>query len=181
MRLYALALVGLGTHVRDWHDGSFLGLVEAAGGRAADLVTVLDRLPCYRDVGEYGGRPVPFYKRAQLAASDLDRTLGGFADIGDLTAFADNLVPHVLRVEGVLRYEPSLAATIDAGERVRAGSAAEVEIRAGGVHAVELLRDALAERDVTTTAAALDGLLWRRGAGPRYKAVPRHRTMTTAY
>ena len=44
-----------------------------------------------------------FYKRAQIAANDLH--LAGvvdFADIDRLTIFADNLVPHVLRLDGVL-------------------------------------------------------------------------------
>ena len=61
-----------------------------------------------------------FYKRAQIAASDL--ALGGVAEFGDLdalTIFADNLVPHVLRCEGVLVYDEGLAAHIDA-ERLAA-------------------------------------------------------------
>ncbi len=47
-----------------------------------------------------------FYKRAQITPSDL--ALAGVAEFDDLdrlTIFADNLVPHVLRVDGVLRYE----------------------------------------------------------------------------
>ena len=42
-----------------------------------------------------------------------------FADLDRLTIFADNLVPHVLRVDGVLRYDSRLAARIDAGELLR--------------------------------------------------------------
>ena len=44
-----------------------------------------------------------FFKRAQIAANDL--VLAGvaeFADIDRLTVFADNLLPHVLRLDGVL-------------------------------------------------------------------------------
>jgi hypothetical protein len=32
-----------------------------------------------------------------------------------------------------------------------------------------------------TTAADADSVLWNRGAGARYKAVPRHRARCTAY
>ena len=49
-----------------------------------------------------------FFKRAQIAAADL--ALAGIApadDLGELTLFADNLVPHVLRVDGVLESTPS--------------------------------------------------------------------------
>ena len=182
----AAALVELGAFVLAEHGGSFEQLVASADGRAGGLVGELARMPRFADVAEYRGGPVPFYKRAQLAAADLDRAFAGrapasFADLDDLTAFADNLVPHVLRVEGVLRYDDDLAARIDAGELVPAGSAEEVEIRAAGVHAVEGLRLVLAGRGIAVRASDLDVRLWRRGAGARYKAVPRHRTRSVFY
>ena len=90
---------------------------------------------------------------------------------------ADNLVPHVLRIDGVLEFEPALVDRIDREELLEHGSPEEVEIRACAVHAVELLVAARGD----TTAAAVDDLLWRRGAAPRYKAHPRHRARTTAY
>jgi hypothetical protein len=51
-----------------------------------------------------------------------------------------------------------------------------VELRACGVHAVELLSAELGVRPST-----LDFHLWTLGADDRYKAVPRHRTRTMAY
>ena len=51
-----------------------------------------------------------FYKRAQIVPNDL--AVAGVADFRDLdrlTIFADNLVPHVLRVDGVLRYDAGSA------------------------------------------------------------------------
>ena len=57
-----------------------------------------------------------FFKRAQLVPSDLALAgMARFRDLDRLTIFADNLVPHVLRVDGVLVYDPRLAARIDAG------------------------------------------------------------------
>ena len=117
-----------------------------------------------------------FYKRVQLAASDL--ALAGVADFTDLdrlTIFADNLVPHVLRTDGVLRYTPALAAHIDA-ERPLPPGEAEREIRACAVHACELIaaRAGVPSRE-------LDYALWNRGQEPRYKARPRHRTRTVYY
>lgn len=186
MDRFATALADLGRLVGEHHGGSFTALVGAADGSADRLVGLLAALPFFRDEAAYRGTVVPFYKRAQIAAADLDRAFGGrgpgaFDDLDELTAFADNLVPHVLRLDGVLAYDGDLAAAIDAGEPIASGSEAEVQIRAGGVHGVELLRAALAERGVTVRSSDLDGLLWRRGGGARYKTVPRHRTRSVFY
>ena len=110
MGQYAAALRDVGEHVLSEHEGSFEALVEEANGSA---VAVADRLAgwgAFADTSEYEDRPVPFFKRAQIAAADLNR-LGVAPLAGEerLTAFADNLVPHVLRVDGVLRLDPDLA------------------------------------------------------------------------
>lgn len=186
MEAFATALADLGTRVVVRYGGSFVDLVNAAHGSADRLVGLLATLPSFADEATYRDLVVAFYKRAQLTAADLDRAFGGagpgaFDDLDELTAFADNLVPHVLRLDGVLWYDPALAASIDAGEPVPAGSEAEVQIRAAGVHAVELLRVALAAGGRAVRSSDLDAFLWRRGGGARYKAVPRHRTRSTFY
>jgi Potential Queuosine, Q, salvage protein family len=167
MGLYARALNDLG----DWLGGrAALEAVAAAGGSAARLARqVADGMSLFADRG--------FYKRAQILANDL--ALAGvarFADLDRLTIFADNLVPHVLRVDGVLAYEPRLAARIEAGELLPAGSREEIEIRAAALHACELLA-----RRLGVPPRVLDGWLWNRGQAPRYKTRPRHRTRTVYY
>ena len=84
-------------------------------------------MPLYRDVARYDDFEVSFYKRAQITACDLaaafdGRGHGRFGDLDRLTMFADNLVPHVLRCEGVLVYTPELAARVDAGALLPHGS-----------------------------------------------------------
>ncbi|MDI7277898.1 MAG: queuosine salvage family protein [Anaerolineae bacterium] len=186
MQLFASALRDLGRYLLEGFAGSFTGLVEAAGGSAAELVRLLVAMPFYNDVEPYGALQVPFYKRAQLTAADLALAFGGqgwgrFRDLDRLTIFADNLVPHVLRVDGILRYEAGLAARIDREELIAAGSAQEVEIRACAVHAVELVVESLRGMGRAVTAQGLDFLLWNRGQQPAYKARPRHRTRTVFY
>ena len=125
-------------------------------------------MPFFDDVG--------FWKRAQIIANDL--ALAGVADFDDLdrlTIFADNLVPHVLRVDGVLVYDPALAARIDAGELLEPG-AEEREIRGCAVHACELLSERLG-----MPARHIDTALWNRGQAPRTRRVPRHRTRRSFY
>lgn len=165
MTLFARALRGLGVHVRDAHGGAFLTCARAGEGTTERLVEHLAALPTWRDVSEYEGEPVPLFKRAQLAAADLH--LAGLApadDLNRMTVFADNLVPHVLRLDGVLAFAPELVARIEREELIAPGSPEEVEIRACAVHAVE----SLVAAHGATTAAAVDNVLWHRGGEPRY-------------
>jgi len=186
MRHFAAALHDLGYYVGQRFDGSFLRLVEAANGSAERLVHLLIEMPYFRDIEPYGDLQVAFFKRAQLSAADLAIAFDGhgpghFNDLHRLTIFADNLVPHVLRMDGVLGYAPMLAATIDREGLIPAGSAEEVEIRACALHAVELLAAELRRSGHDVSPMQLDYLLWNRGQQPRYKAHPRHRTRTVFY
>jgi hypothetical protein len=165
MGLYAQALNDLGHFLG---DAGALELVEAAGGSAQRLAQSLTAMPFFRDDG--------FWKRAQITPNDFALAgLAEFDDLDSLTIFADNLVPHVLRTDGVLRYAPELAALIDSEELLPPGEE-EREIRACALHACELIaaRLGLPARD-------LDVMLWDRGQGARYKARPRHRTRTVFY
>jgi hypothetical protein len=189
--LWTASLRDLAALVRVHHAGDWLGPVRAARGSAAALVDTLGRLPLAHDVQRWRGREVPFFKRAQITVSDLALAGAGadgevawwgrWDDLSRLTIFADNLVPHVLRVEGLLEYAPALAARIDAGQPVPRDSEEEVEIRACGLHAVELLVARRLACGRPATAQQLDQVLWNRGQSARIKAVPRHRTLTTFY
>jgi putative queuosine salvage protein len=186
MEWFARALGDLGRFLGEAFGGRFEGLVEAAGGSAEGLVVLLARMPLYRDVARYEELAVPFYKRGQITCADLalafeGRGPGAFRDQAELTLFADNLVPHVLRMRGVLRYSPELAARIGREELLAAGSPEEVEIRAVALHAVERLAAACAARGAALRPASLDQVLWARGQAPEIKAVPRHRTRCTFY
>jgi hypothetical protein len=179
VRLWTDSLRALGERVAAEYGGDWLDVVASAGGSAVGLVEVLADFSSFAgDASDYQGRSIPFYKRAQIAAADLH--LGEvveFSDLDRLTAFADNVVPHVLRLDGVLRFDDDLVARIEAGELIEHGSLEEVEMRACTVHAVELIAAARG----STSAQAVDHLLWNRGAGERYKAHPRPRVRTTAY
>jgi hypothetical protein len=166
MALFSQALRQLGAFLG---DRGALDVVAAAEGSAVRLAEQLAAgMSMFADHG--------FYKRAQITGSDL--ALAGvahFDDIDRLTIFSDNLVPHVLRCDGVLRYDERLAAHIDAGRLLRPGPQ-EREIRACAVHACALIaqRTGMRERDI-------DNALWTRGGAPAYKARPRHRCRTIFY
>jgi hypothetical protein len=178
MALFQTSLRDLGRRVGADHDGNFGALAHSTHDSAVALAEQLGQWPSFADTATVDELRLPFLKRAQIAAADLARA--GVIDPPDLrrlTMFADNLVPHVLRVDGVLCYAPELLGRINRAELIEPGSREEVEIRACAVHAVELIVAARPE----SYAAEIDGLLWRRGQDPDYKGLPRHRCRCTAY
>ena len=166
MALFAQALRELGRFLAGRRALDVVGEARGSAQRLAERLAT--GMTMWHDNG--------FYKRAQLVGGDL--ALGGVAEFGDLdqlTIFADNLVPHVLRCEGVLVYDERLAAHIDAGRLLRPGPQ-EREIRGCAVHACALIaqRSGMTEREI-------DYALWNRGQRPEYKARPRHRCRTVYY
>jgi hypothetical protein len=146
-----------------------LDLVAESEGSAERLAFLVARgMAMFDDRG--------FYKRAQILAGDLALAgVANFSDLDRLTIFADNLVPHVLRCDGVLVYDQQLAAHIDSGKRLTLGGA-EREIRACALHACELI-----SQRTGVPARKIDTWLWTRGQSPEYKSRPRHRCRTVFY
>jgi hypothetical protein len=164
MGLYAEALRQLGEWLGD--DPPLARISEFVS--AETLAGALRAMPFFDDTG--------FWKRAPIAANDFHLTgIVQFDDIDRLTIFADNLVPHVLRVDGVLVYDDELAGWIDSGELLPPGEQ-EREIRGCAVHACELIA-----AELGIPARDLDVMLWNRGQGEHYKMRPRHRTRTVYY
>jgi hypothetical protein len=166
MALYAQALRALGAWLG---ERTALEAVAEAGGSAQRLAALLAHgMALFDDRG--------FYKRAQIVPADLALAgVAAFHDLDRLTIFADNVVPHVLRCDGVLVYDERLAAHIDAGRLLRPGPQ-ERELRACAVHACALIAQRLGVPEHT-----LDNWLWNRGQAPAYKARPRHRCRTVYY
>ncbi len=186
MWLFALALNALGAFVRDRHGGDYLGFLRGTT-RAEQAVTALCAMPFFRDVATYGERAVPFLKRAQILVHDLAIAAPGhpllaFEDLAELTVFADNIVPFVLRADGVLRYDDWLDRRIGNGELIGAGAPEEIEMRACAVDAAEQIVAALARAGCAVTARGIDQALWTRGQQLRGRVAARpHLTRCTFY
>lgn len=172
--------------LEDW-NGDFANMIMAAEGSAVSLTQlVVDNFPCFDDRSYYFGREVKFYKRAQILVIDLmgalgDNALVRFHDADRLTSFADYKIPQVLEANGVLRYTPQLNALISRQEEIVAGDPMEVEIRAGMVWAVELLRIEMGARGYRVAPYQLDWLLWNLGQEQVKGEKPYHRTRTVFY
>jgi len=167
--LYARALRDLGAWLG---ERSALDAITDAGGSADRLARALAAgMPFFDDPG--------FFKRAQITVCDLAHAgVAAFADQHEVTAFADNLVPHVLRLEGVLEVDERLAADLDAGRPLEHGSRAERELRAAAVVGCDRIAAAAG-----VPAHVVDNVLWNRGVGEPFASDPRrpHRTRTVAY
>lgn len=169
------------------YDGQFARLIAGCGQSAIQLVRqVAAGFPSFRDTAIYDGRPVYFYKRAQILAADLagafdHQGLGEFRDLDQLTAFADYKVPQVLHELGILIYSSELIQSLREHVELPAGSRREVEIRAGTIWAVEALRQELQRGDRMIPAQQIDWLLWDAGQRLGAGALPYHRTRTPFY
>lgn len=177
----------LGNVLLSEYEGKAHKLVENAENSAIKLVRLLaEKLLSFRDVAEYRGQRVVFYKRAQIFAADLygafeGKKWGSFTDLDKLTAFADYKLPQALRHLGVLRYARALEQKVDKKVFIDAGSPDEVEIRANTIWAVELIRQGLEQLGKGLRAFEIDWILWNLGQQMEFKKKPYHRTATIFY
>jgi hypothetical protein len=186
MKQFAVALNQLGAFVRERFAGDFCALVESAQNCARELVSLLAEMSCFEDHAVYKAEKVYFYKRAQITVSDLNiafngKSFGRFSDIEQLTIFADNLVPHVLWIDGVLKYSDSLQAKIHRQEEIEAFSCEEIELRACAIHAVEMLVAEAKKRNKPMTAQQFDYILWNHGQNQKFRKIPPHITKSIFY
>ena len=184
---FTTALHQLGHFLLLHFDGEVKNLFETVDHSAEKLVRLLLEIPYFKDIATYKELQVPILKRAQITAADISlafnhQGLGYFRDLDQLTIFADNMVPHVLRCDGIIEYEKGLARRIDSQQLIPKNSEEEIEIRACAIHTVELLRAAFAKIGYEFTSVDLDYLLWNRGLSSDYeKKYSIHLTRTIFY
>ncbi len=169
------------------YGGRATKLVESAENSAVRLARLMaEKLPSFRDVTEFRGREVFFYKRAQIFVSDLHcafkgKDWGFFRNMEGLTCFADYKLPQVLRHLGILKYAQDLAQKVDQKILLKPGSPEEVEIRANTIWTVELIRQELDHVGKAPKAFEIDWLLWSMGQEKEFRKKPYHRTVTVFY
>lgn len=187
MEEYRQSLNELGRWMRDEFQDDMDRLIAdcSSAEQMLDRLLLMER---FRDVGEYRGEKVYFYKRAQLLIADFARIGREFGwwnvdGLSRLTIFADNAVAHVMRQLGVLVYSDSLAERIDNGEHLIQGEEAECEIRAASIVAGELLRDHVGTRMNWSTIFEIDYQLWEVSHDSQFRnpSIRRHLTRTINY
>ena len=187
-------------------EGTVLGWEPSARAVVRALV---ETVPAFRDAQYLGDRSAAFgapgarckvwlAKKAQLVAAHLHGALAarhpalfGFADLEQLTVFADNVLPAVLRALRVIVLAPGLAARIDDADATAVAAAdgcggaswlrrgeEEGMLRAAAVAACERI---VARGGGAFDARQLDAFLWKLGKEPQYRDVARHATKDTVY
>ncbi len=186
MELFARAWNELGSLVNQEFSGSFVQMIESAEKSADKFMEILSKLSSYQDKSFYKGLEIPFYKRAQITISDLalafeGKGLGLFHDLDQLTVFADNRIPQVLNLDGILKYSDELTEAINSEEEITKGSSPEIEIRACAIHACELIKEKFKDKGISVNSPMLDNYLWHKGQRNFYKSLPTHQTRQTTY
>lgn len=180
----------LGSTIRRSFSGSFDAVLEAADFSAENLVNVLtENFGHFQDEAQYDGRTIPFFKRAQLLASDISFLSSMEAspigrrimDRCTLTACADYKIPQVLRRYAILQYSESLDQKVADREQLESGGRLEVEIRACTITAVERICSTIQKRRPEICATDVNDRLWLLGQIPDPRDRPYHLVQTTAY
>lgn len=172
--------------------GSFLTCIEEANGSAAALVNLLvDNFSCFRDETRFEGKPIRFYKRAQILVADLwacfeGTSYGAFHDIDTITMFADYRIPQMLNTLGVLQYSPPLDSHIRRRKPIESGHPWEVQVRGCSIWAVELIRREILRQQpkARVNAILIDFFLYDTIKDREAKAdspIPHHRTRSIWY
>jgi hypothetical protein len=186
MDRFALALNQLGEWLISQFDGDYLGFLKQSRS-IQDAIDLLIGMPFFRDVATYGSVSLPFLKRAQILLHDMkiaepNIALLDLEGFSELTVFPDNLLPFVLREDGILNYHPWLSERIEREELIGSDSPEEIEMRACSVHACEILKSVIVEELKEITSREIDYCLWHRAQrlknNPKH---PRHWTRCTYY
>jgi hypothetical protein len=87
---------------------------------------------------------VAFYKKAQLVVSEMNMLFASrypeqfaYSDVNELTAFVDNVVVAMMRMNQIVKTTSSLALHIKEGKEIIKGSEEEIALRAAALTGVE--------------------------------------------
>lgn len=187
-----------GTVLTEHYQGRFSNFIDAAAPRAfgddgivTKLVTEMPTV--FEDSYELDGRPVQFWKRAQLLVQLLHGRFQGtdvfpIEDVQELSVPADYVVPKANRDDGVTEYAPALGRRVDNERLIPSGSRMEIEIRAAVAPSMKELGERISAYrfadprlpQESVYGAHIDAARWMRGRKGDGGA-PHHLTVTTDY
>ncbi|KAJ2726835.1 hypothetical protein GGI07_000346 [Coemansia sp. Benny D115] len=148
--------------------------------------------PSLRDAAEIGGQPVYLFKKAQLMAYDVSQRFGkteeifNFADLGDMTLFADSVVPAMLQHHGLITPSQAVSSKIEKGqeltlEETTAMRAASIVAAQQVVDFMNDPRSNIKRGEIAVTQATLVNFWWYEGKEADLRSIPRLVCKNTVY
>ncbi|MDD3159589.1 MAG: queuosine salvage family protein [Candidatus ainarchaeum sp.] len=169
----------IGKIVNTKYGGKFSNLFDSK-----DLFVLLNRIiefSIFNDYSIIDGKKIYFYKKAQLALTDIHRIMFKLDRFNELTAMADYKIPQMLRNLGILIYSSDLANRVDNKIEILHNSLEEIEIRAQAINAVDLIKNELVKKNLSVNSIDIDVSLWLASQDKNIPTKPYHRTRTIFY
>ena len=179
----AANLCAVARTITDEWNGRFIDAITSVDHDAEAFVQLLmARVPGFDDIAHSELGDLPFAKLPRLAAAMIAQRVP-LRGLEDFPVYPDYMIPKVFRHWGIFRYDPDLAATVDARRLVPADSHWEYGLRWATVYGGERLREAMTRAGRAITGPELDYALWYSGVlGPDADAMgEHHRTITMRY
>lgn len=183
MHAIAGALNTTGDFLAARGHGTLFGYVRESAAAAANIDDMLDRLaqiPALDDRYTIAGVEVQIMKKAQIMLGELTRQgmPVPWLNDGDLCVYADNVLPTMLQLLGVID-APETEARRDADEPIAAEQA--VYLRAASIVACERIYEEALRlgKSWLGSEVDLDHYLWKVAKEPQYRSRPRYRVPDT--
>ena len=143
---------------------------------------IVNNFDYFKDVANYEGKEILFYKRAQLLTSDIlhvrEKKENIKVDYSHLIGCADYKIPQVMRCYGMLEFSDSLKEKIDSKIELEEGSLEEIEIRANTLKVINYVYEKL---DKKYSRMDINDFIWLLGQNKSQMNKPYHRTLTKHY
>ncbi len=143
---------------------------------------IVNNLDYFKDVSDYDGKEILFYKRAQLLTSDIlhvrEKKENVKVDYSHLVGCADYKIPQVMRCYGMLEFSDSLKEKVDFKIELAEGSLEEIEIRANTLKAINYIYEKLNKE---YSRMDINDFIWLLGQDKSKMIKPYHRTLTKHY
>lgn len=175
-------LVSVSKVIKEKMNGDFYEFIKGINKDIDLFDVIINNFSTFKDERIYNGHTIYFYKLAQLLTSDIlhIRELKEKVkiDCSHLVGCADYKIPQVLRGLGILEYSDTLSNIVDNKVLIPEGSIYEVEIRAGMLVAIDLIKKELENK---VEAISINDFIWGLGQDKNIKFKPYHLTKTLSY
>ncbi len=143
---------------------------------------IVNHFDYFKDISNYEGKSILFYKRAQLLTSDIlhvrEKKENIKVDYSHLIGCADYKIPQVMRCYGMLEYSDSLINKIDNKIEIEEDSLEEIEIRANALKVINYIYEKLNHK---YSRMDINDFIWLLGQDKSKMTKPYHRTLTNHY